>query len=179
MLHAAFSVNDIRVAEEARRRGGQDPCRFHNQPMRLSAIICSRYPARMSRAKVPRPRTSRPVLPMLRANCFFIVCPACTSATARSGQCCVRRGSRPAALEVFAIRPVGIREAIAAALRNEDSELAQTRWSDSLSTANSKGDWGDVRFGNRIVDTRTLTVARRLLNAVIDRALGEPTLFGV
>ena len=54
---------------------------------------------------------------------------------------------------------MGIREAIAAALRNEDRELAQTRWSDSLSTANPKRDWGGVRFGNRIVDTRTVTVA--------------------
>jgi uncharacterized protein YbjT (DUF2867 family) len=63
-----------------------------------------------------------------------------------------------AALEVFSIRPMGIRGAIAAALRNEDRELAQTRWSDSLSTANPKRDWGGVRFGNRIVDTRTVTV---------------------
>jgi hypothetical protein len=53
---------------------------------------------------------------------------------------------------------MGIRGAIAAALRNEDRELAQTRWSDSLSTANPKRDWGGVRFGNRIVDTRTVTV---------------------
>jgi uncharacterized protein YbjT (DUF2867 family)/uncharacterized protein YndB with AHSA1/START domain len=64
-----------------------------------------------------------------------------------------------AALEVFPIRPRGIREAIAAALRNEDHEFAQTRWSDSLSTANPKRDWGGVRFGNRIVDTRTVTVS--------------------
>lgn len=63
-----------------------------------------------------------------------------------------------AALEAFPIRPMGIREAIAAALRNEDHEFAQTRWSDSVSTANLKRDWGGVRFGNRIVDTRTVTV---------------------
>ena len=63
-----------------------------------------------------------------------------------------------AALEIFPIRPGGIREAIAAALRNEDHEFAQTRWSDSLSTANPKRDWGGVRFGNRIVDTRRVTV---------------------
>lgn len=64
-----------------------------------------------------------------------------------------------AAAEVFAIRPLGIREAIAAALRNEDHECAQTRWSDSLISASPKRDWGGVRFGNRIVDTRTVTVA--------------------
>jgi len=64
-----------------------------------------------------------------------------------------------AALKVFPLRPMGIRQAIAAALRNEDREFAQTRWSDSLSTANPKRDWGGVRFGNRILDTRTVTVA--------------------
>lgn len=63
------------------------------------------------------------------------------------------------ALRLFDIRPMGIRDAISAALRNEDHEFAQTRWSDSLNTANSKRDWGGVRFGNRIVDTRTVTVA--------------------
>jgi hypothetical protein len=54
---------------------------------------------------------------------------------------------------------MGIREAIATALRNEDHEFAQTRWSDSLGSANRKRDWGGVRFGNRIVDTRTVAVA--------------------
>jgi uncharacterized protein YbjT (DUF2867 family) len=63
------------------------------------------------------------------------------------------------ALEVFAVRPLGIREAIAAALRNEDHEFAQTRWSDSFGSTNPRRDWGGVRFGNRIVDTRVATVA--------------------
>ena len=64
-----------------------------------------------------------------------------------------------AALEAFPIRPMGICEAIAAARRNEDHEFAQTRWSDSLATANPRRDWGGVLFGNRIVDTRTITAA--------------------
>jgi len=68
----------------------------------------------------------------------------------------------PAAQAVFALRPMGIGEAIAVALRNEDHEFAQTRWSDSLSTASPKRGWGGTRFGNRIVDTRTLTVAASL-----------------
>jgi uncharacterized protein YbjT (DUF2867 family) len=63
------------------------------------------------------------------------------------------------ALEVFPLRPPGIREAIAAALRNEDREFAQSRWSDSLGSANPGRDWGGARFGNRIVDTRTVAVA--------------------
>jgi uncharacterized protein YbjT (DUF2867 family) len=37
------------------------------------------------------------------------------------------------ALQVFAVRPVGIREAIRQALHNEDNEFAETRWSDTLS----------------------------------------------
>jgi hypothetical protein len=79
------------------------------------------------------------------------------------------------ALEAFPIRPMGIRAAIAAALRNEDHELAQTRWSDSLSTANPKRDWGGVRFGNRIVDTRTVTVAAKpeAAFAAIERIGGD------
>jgi uncharacterized protein YbjT (DUF2867 family)/tryptophan-rich sensory protein len=64
-----------------------------------------------------------------------------------------------AALECFPVRPLGMREAVAAALRNEDREFAQTRWSDSFSAANPGRDRGGVRFGNRIVDTRTVTVA--------------------
>lgn len=63
------------------------------------------------------------------------------------------------ALENFPIRPMGIRDAIASARRNEDHEFAQTRWSDSLAIANPKRDWGGVRFGNRIVDTRMVTAA--------------------
>lgn len=64
----------------------------------------------------------------------------------------------PAALEVFPVRPRGMREAIAAALRNGDREFAQTRWSDALSAVRPPRDWGGTRFGNRLVDTRTLTV---------------------
>src|SRR6185295_8844412 len=37
-----------------------------------------------------------------------------------------------AALRDFAIRPLGCRDAIAAALRGEDREFAATRWSDAL-----------------------------------------------
>ena len=63
-----------------------------------------------------------------------------------------------AALEVFPVRPVGMREAIAAAIRNEDREFAQTRWYDALSSGGERRDWAGVRFGNRIVDSRTREV---------------------
>jgi hypothetical protein len=49
-------------------------------------------------------------------------------------------------------------EAIAAALRNEDSEFAQTRWSDAISAAGPARDFGGRRFGNRLVDSRAIRV---------------------
>jgi uncharacterized protein YbjT (DUF2867 family) len=61
---------------------------------------------------------------------------------------------------LFPIRPVGVGEAIARALRNEDSSFAQTRWSDALSAAMSAPrQWGGARFGNRLVDSRSVHVA--------------------
>jgi uncharacterized protein YbjT (DUF2867 family) len=63
-----------------------------------------------------------------------------------------------AALRVFAVRPVGLKEAIANALRNEDREYAETRWSDALSSAGLVPHWGGTRFGNRLVDSRTQRV---------------------
>lgn len=62
------------------------------------------------------------------------------------------------ALKVFDIRPKGVREAIASALRNEDHEFAQTRWSDALSSGGRPHRWGGVRFGSRIVDSRSVHV---------------------
>ncbi|MCX6906566.1 MAG: DUF2867 domain-containing protein, partial [Verrucomicrobia bacterium] len=44
------------------------------------------------------------------------------------------------------------------ALRNEDRGFAETRWSDALSSAGPQQHWGGVRFGNRIVDSRTRRV---------------------
>jgi len=64
------------------------------------------------------------------------------------------------AQRLFPIRPVGVREAIARALRNEDSGFAQTRWSDALSAAEkAPRQWGGTRFGNRLVDSRSTKVA--------------------
>ncbi|MEK6285636.1 MAG: SDR family oxidoreductase [Acidobacteriota bacterium] len=64
------------------------------------------------------------------------------------------------ALRVFPIRPMGISEAIARALRNEDRDFAQTRWSDALSSAGPQPTWGGARFGARIVDSRVARVSR-------------------
>ena len=63
------------------------------------------------------------------------------------------------AARVFGVRPQGLREAIASALRNEDREYATTRWSDALSAAGPVREWGGVRFGSRLVDSRVARVA--------------------
>jgi uncharacterized protein YbjT (DUF2867 family) len=64
-----------------------------------------------------------------------------------------------AALRVFAVRPVGVREAIARALLHEDRQYAETRWSDALSSAGPAVPWGGARFGNRLIDSRKVRVA--------------------
>jgi len=62
------------------------------------------------------------------------------------------------ALREFAIRPRGLREAIARALANEDREFAQTRWSDALSSSERPERWGGVKWGPRLVDSRSAWV---------------------
>lgn len=63
------------------------------------------------------------------------------------------------AQRLFAIKPIGVPEAIARALRNEDSGFAQTRWSDAWSAAGASRAWGGIRFGSRLVDSRSVRVA--------------------
>jgi hypothetical protein len=63
------------------------------------------------------------------------------------------------ALRTFDIQPLGLRKAISRALVNEDREIAETRWSDALSSAGEMQSWGGVRFGSRIVDSRELAVS--------------------
>lgn len=62
------------------------------------------------------------------------------------------------ALSVFPIKPLGYREAIASALRNEDREFAQTRWSDAVSSSGLAGLKAETAFGPRLEDSRTATV---------------------
>lgn len=63
------------------------------------------------------------------------------------------------ALQTFALRPRGVSEAIARALVFEDGTFAQTRWSDALSAGGHPKAWGGVRFGSRLVDSRTIRVS--------------------
>ena len=80
------------------------------------------------------------------------------------------------ARRLLPIRPVGMREAIARALRNEDRDCAQTRWSDAVSATGPGRAWGGVRLGNRLVDTRSVRVRVKPERAFASiRRLGGPT----
>ena len=60
--------------------------------------------------------------------------------------------------KLFAVRPRCLKKAIARSLINEDKEFAETRWSDAFSSGNRPKSWGGVRFGSRLVDSRTIDV---------------------
>jgi uncharacterized protein YbjT (DUF2867 family) len=64
----------------------------------------------------------------------------------------------PSALTTFGIKPKGLREAIERAFHNENQEFAQTFCSDALSSGAKTISWGGVRFGTRLVDSRTINV---------------------
>jgi len=81
----------------------------------------------------------------------------------------------PAAASLFPnIRPRGFREAMARAISNEDRELAETRWSDALSSVGAKPGVAP-NTGLRILDSRTATVPGSPANAfrAIERIGGE------
>lgn len=59
---------------------------------------------------------------------------------------------------MFAVRPRGIREAVERALKYEDQNFAQTRWSDALSSLPARRPWGGIKFGSRLVDSRSVKV---------------------
>ena len=59
------------------------------------------------------------------------------------------------AARLFSIQPRGMRDAMIEALRAEEHELDRTRWSDAFSSLGEHREWGGVRFGSRLVDTRT------------------------
>lgn len=62
------------------------------------------------------------------------------------------------ARDVFAVRPRGMSESIAAALCNEDREIAESRWFDAFSSGGQARTWAGVRFGNRLLDSRSVEV---------------------
>ena len=64
----------------------------------------------------------------------------------------------PSANDVFNVQPRDVAASIQRAFENEDREFAETRWSDALSSGSRPKRWGGERFGNRLVDSRTITV---------------------
>jgi hypothetical protein len=66
--------------------------------------------------------------------------------------------SNPSAQSAFSVRPRSLPEAVARALSHEDRQFAATRWSDALSSSGKPPTWGGVRFGSRLVDSRTAEV---------------------
>jgi uncharacterized protein YbjT (DUF2867 family) len=67
--------------------------------------------------------------------------------------------THPTADTIFSVRPRGAREAIRAALRNEETLFLETRWSDAVSSGGSlHSGYGGVRVGNRLLDVREVKV---------------------
>jgi len=64
----------------------------------------------------------------------------------------------PAALSAFAIRPVGLREAIRQALEAEESQFAERPASQLLGAGTRADRPAAARFGNRLLDSRARTV---------------------
>lgn len=62
------------------------------------------------------------------------------------------------ALGVFPVNPMGVEEGVRRALSYEDARIAATRWSDALSAAGEPRTWGGVKFGSRLIDSRTESV---------------------
>jgi uncharacterized protein YbjT (DUF2867 family) len=62
------------------------------------------------------------------------------------------------ALEVFDIEPRGIVEAVERAMQNEDQRIAETHWSDAISSKGNHQGYGGMRFGSRLIDSRSTRV---------------------
>lgn len=63
------------------------------------------------------------------------------------------------ALATFAVRPMGVEEAVRRALAGEEKLFVATRWSDALSSSGDSPSWKGVQFGARLVDSRRVCVA--------------------
>jgi uncharacterized protein YbjT (DUF2867 family) len=63
------------------------------------------------------------------------------------------------ALTAFAVRPVGVDEAVRRAFAGEEKLFAATRWSDALSSSGEVPSWKEVQFGTRLIDSRMVRVA--------------------
>ncbi len=60
------------------------------------------------------------------------------------------------AQDAFSIKPVGVVEAMEKAIKKEEDFWNETQWSDALSSVGPKNNWGGVKYGNRIIDHRSM-----------------------
>ena len=65
----------------------------------------------------------------------------------------------PEGMTAFGIEPMSLRQAVGRALRHEDGDFAQTRWSDAFSSAAPARGFGGATFGLRMVDSRSMLLA--------------------
>lgn len=65
----------------------------------------------------------------------------------------------------FDIETLTVSDAIKEALAEEEKQFYENRWSDSLSSGDTLRNWGGIKFGTRIIDTR-----RKEVNASVKRA---------
>ena len=61
-------------------------------------------------------------------------------------------------LEAFPVRPRNMAQAVEAAVRNEEREIAESSWFDAISSGGESRGWAGVHFRNRLVDARERTV---------------------
>ena len=62
------------------------------------------------------------------------------------------------AQEVFKVRPLTVKECLTDAIDEGKRQAAQTRWSDSISSAGEPKEWTGVSFGKRLLDSRWVSV---------------------
>jgi uncharacterized protein YbjT (DUF2867 family) len=71
------------------------------------------------------------------------------------------------AMRMFSVRPIGLKDAIATALLNEEREFAESSWLDAISSAGSQRSWAGVRLGNRLLDARSIQVKATAFDAFV------------
>jgi len=59
------------------------------------------------------------------------------------------------ALEAFDIEPRSVADAVTRAIQKEDQKIAETHWCDALSSKGKLKGYGGLRFGSRLIDSRS------------------------
>lgn len=62
-------------------------------------------------------------------------------------------------MRLFSVQPMGLSQAIARALHNEDRDFAATRWSDAFSAQGEEPSFSGVTFGARLINSRSVQLS--------------------